>query len=165
MSEILIWTLQKARRQTLNLVEDLREEQMCVQSSANENHPAWILGHVLLGDVYLLSLLKIQDLSEDFGELLNKYVSAPNAAAGFYDSKQILVERLTQTNRLRLEAIRQMSKEDLTQPTPDEMLAKAQPTIEHHLHALAVHEGHHGGQLSAWRKSQGLKSIKWSFAP
>lgn len=167
MNELLIWTLQNARQQTLNLVEDLREEQMCVQTAAGENHPAWILGHILLGDVYLLHLLKVQNLSEDFGELLDKYgpASKPIPNAGFYDSKRILVERLQQTNSLRLESIGRMTREDLTQPTPDAMLAKAQPTIEHHLLALAVHEAHHGGQLSVWRKLQNLESIKWAFAP
>lgn len=167
MSELLVWALQKAREQTLNLVEDLREEQMCVQTATGENHPAWILGHILLGDVYLLWLLKIQSLSEDFDELLDKYgpASKPISSAGFYDSKQILVERLKLANLLRLESIRQMNREDLAQPIPDATLARAQPTIEYHLFALAVHEGHHGGQLSAWRKSQGLKSVKWSFAP
>ncbi len=167
MNELLVWTLEKARRQTLNLVEDLREEQMHVQTAAGENHPAWILGHILLGDVYLLHLLKIQNLSKDFSELLNKFgpASKPVSSAGFYDSKQILVEKLMQTNLLRLESIRQMNREDLAQPTPDVTLAQTQPTVEHHLFALAIHEGHHGGQLSVWRKSQGLKSIKWAFAP
>lgn len=167
MNELLVWTLQKTRQQTLNLVEDLRDNQMCLQTAKNENHPAWILGHLLLGDIYLLHLLKVQNLSEDFSELLDKYgpASTPVSDSEFYDSKQILVERLKQTNLLRLESIRQMTRTDLAQPTPDDFLAKAQPTIEHHLLALAVHETHHGGQLSAWRKSQGLKSVKWAFAP
>jgi uncharacterized damage-inducible protein DinB len=168
VNETLIWTLQKAREQTLNLVEDLREEQMRVQSAAGENHPAWILGHILLGDVYLLSLLKVREFSaDDFDDLLKKYFPAPKpvSSAEFYDSKQILVERLQQTNALRLEAIRRMTREDLAQATPDATLARAQPTVEHHLFALAAHEAHHGGQLAAWRKAQGLKPIKWSFAP
>ena len=167
MSELLVWTLQNARQQTLNLVEDLREEQMIAQAAAGENSPAWILGHILLGDLYLLSLLKTQSLSDDFFEFLEKYgpASKPNSSAGFYESKQILIERLKRTNTLRLDSIRRMTPEDLAQPTPDETLARSQPTLEHHLFALAVHEGHHGGQLSAWRKSQGLQSVKWSFAP
>ena len=50
MQDLLIWSLENARRQTLLLVADLPEEQMCRQSAAGENHPAWILGHLLLGD-------------------------------------------------------------------------------------------------------------------
>lgn len=167
MNDLLVWALQKARQQILTLVEDLHEEQMCLQAAPGENHPAWILGHILLGDIYLLSLLRIQELSEDFSELLEKYGPGivPISAREHYESKQILVERLTQTGSLRHDAIRQMKAEELAQPIPDEILAQAQPTIGHHLHTLVFHEGHHGGQLSAWRKAQGLVSIRGAFAP
>ena len=73
MNEVLIWSLEQARKQTLNLIEDLRDNQMCLQTFAKENHPAWILGHLLLGDVYLLSMLKVRELTADFMELLGKY--------------------------------------------------------------------------------------------
>ena len=167
MSDLLAWALQKARQQTLTLVEDLHEEQMCLQSVPGENHPAWILGHILLGDIYLLSMLRIRDISTDFSALLGKYGpgTTPLPSLGYFDSKHLLVERLVQTNSLRLGAIRQMTTEELAQPTPDEILAQAQPTIGHHLHTLVFHEGHHGGQLSAWRRKQGLPPVRGAFAP
>lgn len=160
MNELLIWSLENVRQQTLNLVEDLRDEQMCLQSAARENHPAWILGHLLLGDTYLLSLLKVRELSADFIELLNKY--GPNSSDKNYDSKQFIVERLTETGNLRCEAVRQM--DDLNIAMPDETLAKTQPTIGHHLQVLVFHEGHHCGQLSSWRKLQGISVVKGIFA-
>ena len=164
MSDLLIWSLENARKQTLSLVEDLRDEQMCLQTSAKENHPAWILGHLLLGDIYLLSMLKARELSADFMELLGKYgpVSNPNSIGENYDSKQFLVERLTETGFLRTGALRRMRT--LDQPTPDETLVRTQPTIGHHLQILVFHEGHHCGQISAWRKAQGLSAVKGIFA-
>ena len=160
MHDLLIWSLEQARRQTLALVEDLRDEQMRMQSAAGENPPAWILGHLLLGDAYLLSLLKVQELRADFSALLSKY--GPNSSGENYDSKQFLVERLTETGNLRCEAVRQIN--DLNKPMPDETLARSQPTIGHHLQVLVFHEGHHCGQLSSWRKSQGLSAVKGVFA-
>lgn len=164
MSELLIWALENARKQTLCLVEDLRAEQMCLQNSAGENHPAWILGHLLLGDIYLLSMLKVRELSADFVDLLNEYgpASKPNSNIENYDSKDFLVERLTETGVLRLDALRQMKKFD--QPTPDETLVRTQPSIGHHLQILVFHEGHHCGQISAWRKANGLSAIRGIFA-
>lgn len=164
MSDLLIWSLENARKQTLNLVEDLRDEQMCRQTSARENHPAWILGHLLLSDVYLLSMLKTRELSADFTELLIKYGpnSNPNSIIENYDSKQFLVESLTETGLLRTDALRQMKS--LDQPTPDETLVRTQPTIGHHLQTLVFHEGHHCGQISAWRKAQKLSAVKGIFA-
>ncbi len=164
MNELLVWSLQNARHQTFNLVEDLRDEQMCLQTSAKENHPAWILGHLLLGDIYLLSMLKVRELSADFADLLSKYGpnSSPTSSIADYDSKPFLVERLTETNSLRTGAIRQMK--NLDQPTPDETLVKTQPTIGHHLQTLVFHEGHHCGNIAAWRKAQKLSAVKGIFA-
>lgn len=167
MSELIAWALQRARAQTLTLVEDLHPAQMCIQSASGQNHPAWILGHLLLGDIYLLSLLKIQDLSEDFADLLARYGpgSTPASSSDYYPAKPILVARLTQTGSVRVEAIRRMQSWEFAQPTPDELLAQVQPTIAHHLLALIFHEGHHDGQLSAWRRAQGLAPMRGSFAP
>ncbi len=164
MSDLLIWSLENARKQTLCLVEDLRDDQMCRQTSAKENHPAWILGHLLLGDDYLLSMLKVRELSADFMDLLNKYGpnSKPHSSNENYDSKQFLVERLTETGLLRLDTLCQMKS--LDQPTPDETLAQTQPTIGHHLQILVFHEGHHCGQISSWRKAQKLPAVKGIFA-
>lgn len=164
MNELLVWSLEQARKQTILLVEDLREEQIRLQSAAGENPPAWILGHLLLGDIYLLSLLKIQKLSNDFSDLLTKYGPNSNSSVKNYDSKLFLVERVTQTNFLRLDAVRKMKDEDFAQPMPDEILAQTQPTIAHHLQMLIYHEGHHGGQISSWRKLQNLSALKGVFA-
>ena len=146
------------------MVEDLRDEQMFLQSAAGENPPAWILGHLLLGDVYLLSMLKVREFSADFADLLSKYGpnSNPVLTRRNYDSKQFLVERLTETGLLRTGAVRNMK--NLDQPTPDETLVRTQPTIGHHLQMLVFHEGHHCGQISSWRKAQRLSAVKGIFA-
>jgi hypothetical protein len=164
MSDLLIWSLENARRQTLSLVDDLRAEQICRQTAAGENPPAWILGHLLLGDIYLLSMLKVRELSADFMDLLKKYGpnSTPNSIGENYDAKQFLVERLTETGVLRTGALRQMKS--LDQPTPDETLVRTQPTIGHHLQTLVFHEGHHCGNIAAWRKAQRLSPVKGIFA-
>jgi hypothetical protein len=164
MSDLLIWSLEKARQQTLNLVEDLRADQMCLQTSSGENHPAWILGHLLLGDIYLLSMLKVRELRADFSEFLSKYGpdSKPVSTLADYDSKHFLVERLTETGLLRTGALCKMKNFD--QPTPDETLVRTQPTIGHHLQILVFHEGHHCGQISSWRKAQKLSAVKGIYA-
>ncbi len=137
---------------------------MCLQTSVSENHPAWILGHLLLGDVYLLSMLKVRELSADFAKLLSKYGpnSNPVSTLADYDSKHFLVERLTETGSLRTGAVRNLK--NLDQPTRDETLVRTQPTIRHHLQILVFHEGHHCGVLSSWRKAQRLSAVKGIFA-
>lgn len=160
----IVWSLEQARKQTFSLVEDLNDEQICQRSTAGENPPIWILGHLLLGDIYLLSMLNNQELSADFINLLSKYGPNSNQTSNIenYDSKKNLVQRLTETNFQRLEAISKMKNTE--QPTPDENLAQTQPTIGHHLQMLVFHEGHHCGQISSWRKLQGLSAVKGIFA-
>jgi len=160
MKEVLAWALEQARSQTLTLTADIAPEPT--------SHSLWILGHLTLGDTYLLSLLGAEPLSIDFDGLLRKY--GPRAASSSahqddYDSKAILVDRLAWLGARRLDAVRHMRVADLERAMPDTYLARTQPTIAHHLHALVCHEGYHAGQLSAWRQTHGLPPTAWVFAP
>lgn len=167
MSSNLIWGLERARRQTLALVTDVVPEQMCLQAQPGEHHPAWILGHLLLADTYLLSLLEVQDLSADFAALLRRYGPevVPTPSLEDYPSKEALTEELTHVGSLRLDAVRELSGVRLERPLPDPRLAETQPTIAHHLQALVFHEGYHSGELSSWRRARGLPPVPWIFAP
>jgi hypothetical protein len=167
MSDLLAWALHNARQQTLALVAGVSEEQRCRQSTPGEQHPAWILGHILLGDVYLLSLLGVEAIPQDFPALLGAYGpgATPEETMAVYEPIHVLVDRLTHTGTARCDAVLRMSPEDLSRPTPDDLLVRSQPTIGHHLQALLFHEGYHGGQLAAWRRSHGLSPVRWVLAP
>jgi len=166
MNDVLAWALQRAREQTLSLVADLDPDQSGSQSVAGERHPLWVLGHLLLGDTYLLSLLGVGALSSDFPDLLRKYgptsVLTPRLDA--YDSMSILVGGLSGAGARRVEAVRRLTPKELGEALPDPKLAEAQPTMAHHLHALVCHEGYHAGQLSAWRRTHGFPPAQWAFA-
>ncbi len=166
MSLYLAWALDRARAHTLALVTDIPADAMQHLATPGERHPAWLLGHLLLADSYLLHLLAVQPLPDDFSTLIERHgpASAPTAEAA-YDSKDALVARLTATNAARVAHVAAMSAADLAQALPDAHLAQAQPTIGHHLHALVFHEGYHSGQLSAWRKAHGLTATHWTPGP
>jgi DinB superfamily len=166
MSEYLAWSLDRAREHTLALVADVPPEAMQLQAVPDERHPAWILGHLLLADSYLLSLLGAQPLPDDFSLLLKRYgpAAAPNGETR-YDTKQELIDRLRGTNVLRVAQVSAMQDRDLVSPMPDTVLAQVQPTIGHHLQSLVFHEGYHAGQLSSWRKTHGLTAVRWTLGP
>jgi DinB superfamily len=164
VTEHLAWALRRAREHTLSLVADVLPEHMHRQSAPGERHPAWLLGHLLLADTYLLSLLAVQPLPHDFESLLERY--GPNsmpAAAVDADEKDVLVDRLTRTNSSRVARVAEMTHLDLAQPMSDAFLAQAQPTIGHHLESLVFHEGYHSGQLSSWRKAHGYAAVPWTL--
>jgi hypothetical protein len=166
VSDHLAWALQSTRQHTLTLVEDVPQEQMCLQSIPGEHHPTWILGHLLLSDTYLLSLLKVRALTDDFAVLLQAFGpgASPTSSPEAYESKQALIDRLSDTGTQRLDAVRAMTEQDLLAATPDPVLARTQPTLRQHLLSLVFHEGYHSGQLSAWRKAHGLGPARWVFA-
>lgn len=166
MSEYLAWALDRARAHTLALVADVPPEAMQRQASPGERHPAWLLGHLLLADTYLLSLLGMQPLAEEFPLLLERYgpVSAPSAQAR-YDPKHQLIDRLNESNAARVARVLAMVDRDLARPMPDALLAQAQPTMGHHLQSLVFHEGYHSGQLSSWRKTHGFTAGRWTLGP
>jgi uncharacterized damage-inducible protein DinB len=166
MCEYLAWALNQARQQTLALVADVSPDAMQLQAAPDERHPAWLLGHLLLADSYLLYLLAKQSLADDFPTLLERYgpASTPKAAA-YYDSKDRLIDRLRQANVVRVARVAEMTDGELATPMSDANLARVQPTIGHHLQSLVFHEGYHAGQLSAWRKSHGFRAARWAMGP
>jgi hypothetical protein len=166
MTEYLAWAFRGAREHTLALVRDLPPDRMQLQSQDGERHPTWLLGHLLLADTYLLSLLSVQALPPDFPSLLERYgpQSAPLPQAPGH-AKEFLVEQLIRSNGLRIARVRGMTDHDLAAPMSDAFLSQAQPTLGHHLHSLVFHEGYHSGQLSSWRKAHGFLTVPWVFAP
>jgi uncharacterized damage-inducible protein DinB len=168
MNDYFIWALNKARQQTLNLVTDLDNSQLSLQSVAGENHPAWTLGHLFLADCLILSLLQTPNipstlqLSSDWREIYAPG-KAPSSDRNRYHSKEELVEKLVESNKIRCQAIEKLTITDLAKPTLEPRIAAIQPNVGHVLHYFLFHEGNHGGQLAAWRKTQGLSSASGAF--
>ena len=167
MSDTLAWALEHARRQTLALARDIPADSFCSQAQSGEHHPAWILGHLLLSDSYLLYLLNMDVLPHDFSKLLEKYGpgATPTPRVSEYDAKHQLIERLVATGESRAAAVRQLTEADLARPNPDSILVRTQATLGHHVHAMVFHEGYHSGQLSSWRKAHEPAAGEWVFAP
>jgi hypothetical protein len=136
---------------------------MQLQGIAGERHPTWLLGHLLLADSFLLSLLAAEPLAGDFPLLLEHFGPRSTPAQIHLDFAPQLVDRLRRTHAVRLARLEAMDDRDLAQPMPDAFLAEAQPTIGHHLHSLVFHEGYHSGQLSSWRKAHGFTAVQWTL--
>ncbi len=165
-TQYLAWSLHRTRRQTLAEVDGLRPDHFVQQVTPGEHHPTWIIGHLLLADSYLLHLIQVEALPPDFKDLLQAHGpgSSPQPDAGIYLPPAQLLERLEHTGSRRHEAVLRMTADDLQAPTPDPNLAAGQPTIGHHLHTQVFHEGHHCGQLAAWRRHHGFPPASWAFA-
>lgn len=167
MSSTLPWVMDGARRQTLGLLRSIDPDDACRQADPGEHHPAWVAGHLLIGDLYLLHLLGAAALPDDFHALIERYGpgAEPVGEASAYDPFPEVVDRLAETGRRRVQVVTEASVADLGRPLPDAHMATAQPTIRHHLQAIVFHEGYHAGELLAWRRRRGLVAEGWVFGP
>jgi uncharacterized damage-inducible protein DinB len=77
-----------------------------------------------------------------------------------YPAKATLLAKLEEAHRRLAALLEKVDQATLDQPTPDEQMRKVVPTIGDALVFLATtHEAIHLGQLSAWRRAQGLPSV------
>ena len=142
------------------LVADIPEEKMCVQPVAGMNHAAWVLGHI----TYVLdSMVSVFDekpaMSAEWKALFN-LASKPEADRAKYPSKAALLEAYQAALERIVGLIKAASPEQLAAEFPNPRLRPTLPTVGIAMvHILTSHQGVHLGQLSAWRRAQGLGSV------
>ncbi len=151
------------------LTADLTDAQWCAQPSIPgagkvTNHAAWVLGH-LLYVAEKTTLTKILGQPNKFNaawEELFHGKSQPSADGSKYPSKATLIAGLEDAYSRIAAALKKCDASILSKPTPAEMGGFAQrfPTIADALiHLMAGHEQVHLGQVSAWRRAQGLPAV------
>ncbi|RMF39461.1 MAG: DinB family protein [Planctomycetota bacterium] len=127
------------------------------------NHPAFILGHLSLYPAKVLQLLG-QDASDvlppaEFERLFSRDATCVDDPDGsIYPPQSAIVERFNTGYARAIEAIRGAPDEQLYAPNPvDTPMRQVCPTLGGLLaFYLTGHVMVHLGQLSAWRRMEGL---------
>jgi uncharacterized damage-inducible protein DinB len=164
MNDTLIRTLDRGRLQILLLVADLPDDHLALQPSPGMNHPAWVLGHLAILDVITTDALQghpaqiAPHIRETYGT-----DSSPTADRSRYLPKSQLIRNYDDGRLELLNRLAQTDSMTLDNPTPDPTLRRAFPTLAHLLLYTIWHDGHHGGQLSTWRRAQSLPNPGLSF--
>jgi hypothetical protein len=144
------------------LVGDLRDDQMCVQPAEQMNHAAWVIGHLArTGDrVAAARLLGLEPKMPDNLEPLFDHQSTPVSDRSTYPDKATLLGFLDDAHQRVTAALSQKPDALLDESVADERFAKRFATLgPAFLHVLIGHEQMHLGQLSAWRRVQGLPRV------
>lgn len=162
MNDALIATITHTRNQTLKLVADVADDQMVRQPAPGTNHPAWVLGHLLLVEHNFLKTVsggQGPSLDASWNDIYGMK-STPVADQSKYQPKSFYIEKLAELRTKILTRLKEMTDGDLAQPHPDPTRRERFPTI---LHAVLLygtwHEAYHAGQLGAWRRVQGLPAV------
>jgi hypothetical protein len=145
------------------LVADLSEAQMVGQPASDpaapSNHPAWVLSHLNVYLPVICSIIKGEEFedpkSNSFGML-----SKPESSREVYAPKQELVDEFIsghdQVAELLGNADDSMFEQPVLLPRWKEVMPSAAIALPY---LMLNHENGHLGQLSAWRRIQGLPSV------
>ena len=146
-----------------NLVKDLSDEQMTRQpapaSSAPANHPAWVFSHLNVYIPIVGCLITGEEIVDPKDHKFGM-TSKPEADRTIYATKQELIDEFVSGHE---KVIEQLSKADDSIFDRDVQLERwreRMPKVGTALpYLMILHENVHLGQLSAWRRVQGLPSV------
>lgn len=142
------------------LLADIPDDKMCVQPAPGMNHAAWIMGHLtFVADSMIKVWGQNPTMSREWVELFN-LASKPTAERARYPSKAALLEAYEKAYPRLMEAVRSAPSEAFDREFPNPKLRPTLPTVGVAMvHILTSHHGLHLGQLSAWRRAQGMPGV------
>jgi len=145
------------------LVSDLSEEQMVAQPASDpeapSNHPAWVLSHLNVYHPVIRSIIKGETFEDPKGHPFGM-LSKPEATRDIYASKEELVVAFVNGHTQITELLANADDSIFAQNVQLERWKDLMPTAGIALPYLMFnHENGHLGQVSAWRRIQGLPSV------
>ncbi|MGN6369993.1 MAG: DinB family protein [Phycisphaerae bacterium] len=159
----LLHTMNHSHSQLLKLVADLSDDQLAFQPAPKTNHPAWVLGHQIQVDHSFLSLITGQPAPAGIDanwKTIYGNKSEPVSDKSKYKPKAFYLEKLAAVREQIIARLKQMKPEDFAAPHPDPARRERFPTVGHMVMLYATwHEAYHAGQLSTWRRVQGLPPV------
>jgi hypothetical protein len=134
---------------------DIPDDKMTALPPGLVNHPAWIVGHVVMAAEGAVQALGGQAACTDEAAAL--FGEPPAAGAGPFPGKQELLAALTDCYARLEKAFEAASDELLAMPLPDEEMRPFFPTVgDMAVGVMTIHPALHFGQLAAWRTAMGM---------
>ncbi|QDU71734.1 DinB superfamily protein [Mucisphaera calidilacus] len=141
------------------LVADLKEDQWTHQPGPGMNHPAWVLAH-LTAYLDVLEQLLTGGTPADPKDHPFGMQSKPESDLGIYGTPEALVAAYVKGHEAVAGALENADEAAIQRAMPIERWTGRFPKVGDLLgYVMLVHEATHLGQLSAWRRVQGLPSV------
>lgn len=149
------------------LTAELPADKWTFQPAAGMNHAAWVIGHLARTSDVVGSLLDKKPAAqpENWQHLFGP-VSVPVADASAYPAGEVLIGALEAAHSRVTGALQAVDLAILDQPPTIERLVSRFPTLRPFVtHVMLTHEMLHLGQLSAWRRVQGMGQVLGGKSP
>lgn len=159
MIEALLYSWTKNLEYGQRLLADVPEDKMVFQPAACMNHPAWAFSHMNIYHPVIVSLVQGR-VFDDPKEHTFGMKSKPLADAKAYPAKQQIIDAWTRGHQDVAAALRPAKAEVFEGPITLERWQKHFPSVGAILvYLMALHEATHLGQISVWRRVQGMPSV------
>lgn len=139
-----------------NTLADFSDADMLARPSPSANHAAWQLGHLIVSEMRLVSMVDPSapaPLPPDFAAKFSKDAAKLNDAPAFL-RKDELFRQYDITLAATVKWIRSMSESDLDKPGPEPIRARF-PTVGSLTTMLLMHRTMHLGQMQVIRRVLG----------
>lgn len=159
--EIMLDLYGKNLDYALRLTANLPQEKWAHQPAPDMNHASWVIGHLARTSDVVGSMVdgKPSAQPENWGELFGP-ASKPSPDASTYADSATLLAALKTAHERVINALKTADAAVLYQPPAMERLRSRFPTTMSFVtFAMLSHESIHLGQLSAWRRVQGMPSV------
>lgn len=145
------------------LVSDLSEEQMILQPApegkAPANHPAWVLAHLNTYVPIVQALVQGEGFADPKDAPFGMQ-SKPETELNVYPAKADLLNDFVAGHERVADLLKSADASILEQAVTLDRWKNRMPTVASALVYLGMcHENLHLGQLSAWRRIQGMPSV------
>jgi len=151
------------------LLKDIPDERFArlpvgKDGAINTNHPSFVLGHLALYPPRLIALAQGEEppaFEPEFNAVFAAGVECKDDPDGsIYPPRAAVFERFNAGYKSLMDVLRAMPDERVGEPIGDERWRERFPTVGSALSFVsAVHIAYHLGQLSAWRRAEGLGSV------
>lgn len=141
------------------LLADLPQDRMTYQPAVNMNHPAWVFSHLNIYHPVITAMLTGREVTDPRGHVFGMK-SKPQSDASLYANKDELISAYERGHNEVADALRTGGESALNRTMPLERWREAMPQIGVALpYLMLVHESTHLGQISVWRRVQGMPSV------
>ena len=142
------------------LVADLQDEKMALQPAPGMNHAAWVLGHLACTADMLGAMIGLEPVCPGDWPDRFEWNSSPSGDASLYPSKAALLRALEDAHVRIAAALPGVPESTWAETTPLEAVRGFLPTMgDCFVFVMAAHENMHLGQVSAWRRVQGMGRV------
>ena len=160
--EALLFSLKRHAAKMQALLLDIPESHLADSGQGGINHPAWIMGHVLLVEHEIIEVVLGDKAPWTIDETWRKVYDLgthPESITQKYKPKSVCMPLLEQSSAAICEIVAAMPEFLLMEENPHPIFRTYSPRKIDSVMAVSAHRAYHSGQIATWRKCMSMPHI------